>query len=79
VVADGPYEFYHKQKEDGKLSSPVPDACIQKTAASKGWVAHANYLLHHDVTTSQYLEFKIQFGQLSSNMVVQRGPKNMLA
>jgi hypothetical protein len=28
VVADESYEFYHKQKEDGKLSSSVPDACV---------------------------------------------------
>ena len=57
-MADESYEIYHKLKVVVSLSSSVPDHCIQKTAASKGWLAQTNHLLHHGVSTSQFQEFK---------------------
>ena len=54
VMADESYEIYRKLKVVVSLSSSVPDHCIQKTAASKGWLAQTNHLLHHGVSTSQF-------------------------
>ena len=54
VMTDESYEIYRKLKVVVSLSSSVPDHCIQKTAASKGWLAQTNHLLHHGVSTLQY-------------------------
>ena len=58
MVVDDSYDCHRKQKEEGKLSSSVPDAILRNTAASEGWLAQANHLLHQGVTSSQYLEFE---------------------
>jgi hypothetical protein len=57
MVVDDSYDYHRKQKEEGKLSSSVSDAILQNTAASEGWLAQANHLLHQGVKSSQYLEF----------------------
>ena len=58
MVVDDSYDYQRKQKEEGNLSSSVPDAILRNTAASEGWLAQANHLLHQGVTSSQYLEFE---------------------
>ena len=62
MMADESYEIFRKLKVVVSLSSSVPDHCIQKTAASKGWLAQTNHLLHHGVSTLQYLELKNSIG-----------------
>ncbi len=72
TAVDDSYKTLLSKKLKGKIASLVVDPILCRTAASEGWLAQSNHLLHNGITASQYLKLEGAIFLIEVRMAGQR-------